>query len=68
MAYKGKFQGCIGRVCEYAVYQEGDTIFLYLNKEQEPCFETKSYMAAEKFAGVIGYKPFGRFPAPIYAD
>lgn len=68
MSYRGKFQGRIGRVCQYAVYQEGDCILLYRSKEPEPCFETKSYIEAEKFAGVIGYRPGGRSAMPIYAD
>jgi hypothetical protein len=65
---RGKFAGRIGRVCEYAVYFEGNTTLLYRGKEVEPCFESQSYEAAEKFAGVIGYRQTARGPMPLYAD
>jgi len=65
---RGKFAGYVGRVAEYAVYFEGDKTLLYRDKEETPCFENESYTAAEKFAGVIGYKPTSRGPMPQYAE
>ncbi len=66
MAYRGKFQGCIGRVAEYNVYLDKDVILLYKNKETTPCYEGTSYEAAERFAGVTGYRQTGRGLMPLY--
>jgi hypothetical protein len=65
--FRGRFQGRIGPVCEYAVYNDNGVTLLYRDNERETCFEG-SESGAYRFAGATGYEQTARGPMALYGD